>query len=98
VGLRLAFKDLDAPLATAFGELVAEPALANARLGDDPDRRSLAVLGPLEGEPSSTAISSSRPTKREKPRSRERSSRERAGPTPASSKTWMGWLAPLISN
>ena len=49
VRLGLAFEDLDPALAAAFGELVAEAALADARLGDDPDRGALAALGPLEG-------------------------------------------------
>ena len=35
-------------LAAALGELVAEPALADARLGDDADRGALARLGPLQ--------------------------------------------------
>ena len=48
VRLGLALEDLDAALAAAFGELVAEAALADARLGDDADRGALAALGPLE--------------------------------------------------
>ena len=87
VRLRLRLEDLDAAVAAALGELVAEAALADARLGDDADHGALAGARPSPAPASSAAISSSRPTKREKPRSRERSSRERAAPTPASSKT-----------
>ena len=48
VRLGLALEDLDPALAAAFGELVAEAALADARFGDDADRGALAALGPLE--------------------------------------------------
>ena len=36
------------PAARPLGELVAEAALADARLGDDPDHGALAGLGPLQ--------------------------------------------------
>ena len=44
MGLRLGLEDLDPARAAAIGELVAEPALADAGLGDDPDHRALAGI------------------------------------------------------
>ena len=97
VRLSLRLVDLDAARPAALGELVAEAALADARVGDDADHPPSPALARASAA-SSTAISSARPTKRERPRSRETSSRERAAPTPASSKTCTGRLTPLISN
>ena len=64
--------------AAALGELVAEPALADPGFGDQADRRRPRPAWRRSSAARSAAISSARPTKREKPRSRERSSRERA--------------------
>ncbi len=48
VRLGLAFEDLDPLGPGAFGELVAEPALADPRFGDDADRGALAGLGAVQ--------------------------------------------------
>ena len=53
---------------------------------------------PAPGRSPAIRSSSSRPTKREKPRARETSSRPRAAPTPVSSWTRSGRLAPLTWN
>ena len=84
MGLGLRFVDLDPLRPAALDELGGEAALAEAGFGRDPDDGAVPGLRRLE-PPSSTASSSSRPTNREKPRSRERSSRERAEPIPSSS-------------
>ena len=44
MGLRLCLEDLEPPLAAAPGELVADAALADPRLGDDPDHSAFACF------------------------------------------------------
>ncbi len=46
--LRLRLEDLEPALAAALAELVAEPALADAGLGDDADHGPVAGLGSLQ--------------------------------------------------
>ena len=78
----VALVDVHAARPAALEELEAEPALAGARPRRRRRRPAPLPRSARASAASSTRISSSRPTKRERPRARETSKRVRSGPTP----------------